>query len=216
MWFLILFLVVLRTLLVVVNLKGYVDNDLGANRQHDGKHRPPSFASFIHEESGQRKVNFHTLEIEQSDLADVLIPMSSILKVQARFKNTLYGTYFCMWIIFHGVPALEFNADGLSAIATHLSTLVMLDSCTVTTCVQSWGRIDYARALVDIRADRALKDTMVILVSNRVGNGVTMHNIKVEYEWKPLRCVTYLVHGHDDVQCPNGVIVDLRNLGKQG
>nr|GFB16628.1 zinc knuckle CX2CX4HX4C [Tanacetum cinerariifolium] len=53
---------------------------------------------------------------------------------------------------------------GLSAIATRLGTPVMLDLCTVTTCMQSWGRIDYARALVDIRVDRALKDTMVISV----------------------------------------------------
>nr|GFB24211.1 zinc knuckle CX2CX4HX4C [Tanacetum cinerariifolium] len=44
----------------------------------------------------------------------------------------------------------------LSVIATRLGTPVMLDSCTVTTCVQSWGRMDYARALVDIGVDQAL------------------------------------------------------------
>nr|GEX69484.1 hypothetical protein [Tanacetum cinerariifolium] len=47
----------------------------------------------------------------------------------------------------------------------------MLDSCTVTTCIQSCGRMDYARVLVDIRADRALKDTMVISIMNPIGNG---------------------------------------------
>ncbi|GKB07676.1 hypothetical protein Tco_0835960 [Tanacetum coccineum] len=33
------------------------------------------------------------------------------------------------------------------------------------------GRMDYAHALVDIRVDQALKDTMVISVPNLVGNG---------------------------------------------
>nr|GEU84379.1 zinc knuckle CX2CX4HX4C [Tanacetum cinerariifolium] len=50
--------------------------------------------------------------------------------------------------------------DGLSAIATRLSTLLLLDSCTTAICMQTSGRMDYLRALVDIRADRALKDTM--------------------------------------------------------
>ncbi|GJU89006.1 hypothetical protein Tco_1301429 [Tanacetum coccineum] len=44
--------------------------------------------------------------------------------------------------------------------------------------MQSWGRMDYARALVDIRVDRAIKDSMVISILNLIGNGVTMHTIK--------------------------------------
>ncbi|GJY11607.1 hypothetical protein Tco_0380916 [Tanacetum coccineum] len=61
--------------------EGYVDNDLGANRQHDGNHRPYSFASFLHEESSRRKVNIRTLEAEKTDLADALILMLSVLEV---------------------------------------------------------------------------------------------------------------------------------------
>ncbi|GKE84813.1 zinc knuckle CX2CX4HX4C containing protein, partial [Tanacetum coccineum] len=73
-----------------------------------------------------------------------------------------------------------------------------------------------ARALVDIRVDRALKDTMVISVPNSNGNSITTHTIKVEYEWKPSRCETCLVFGHDDAQCPKRVIDNLRNLRKRG
>nr|GEV01211.1 hypothetical protein [Tanacetum cinerariifolium] len=56
-----------------------------------GMYRPPTFACFLHAESSQRKVNFRTLEMEQTELVDILIPMSSVLEVQARFENTLYG-----------------------------------------------------------------------------------------------------------------------------
>nr|GEW94169.1 hypothetical protein [Tanacetum cinerariifolium] len=41
-----------------------------------------------------------------------------------------------------------------------IPTPMMLDSCTATTCTQPWGRMDYARAFIDLRADRALKDTL--------------------------------------------------------
>ncbi|GJY31066.1 copia protein [Tanacetum coccineum] len=62
----------------------------GVDRQHDGMHSPPTFASFLHK-SSQRNVNFRTLEIEQTELVDVLILISSVLEVHARFKNTLYS-----------------------------------------------------------------------------------------------------------------------------
>nr|GFC23382.1 hypothetical protein [Tanacetum cinerariifolium] len=69
----------------------------------------------------------------------------------------------------------QHDVDSLSSIATRLGTPVMLYSCTVTTCMESWGRIHYARDLVDIRVDRSLKDTMVISIPNTIENGVTMH-----------------------------------------
>ncbi|GKB20665.1 reverse transcriptase domain-containing protein [Tanacetum coccineum] len=145
-------------------------------------------------------------------MADVLIHISSVLEVSARFQNTLYGyfirkkvaflpvegyvlnawkkfgvecimgdkrsfvfikkwtptaelsqdelSFVHVWVKLQGVPALDFTADGSSAISTRLGTLMMLDSCTVTACTQSWGRMDYARALIDLRADRALKNTL--------------------------------------------------------
>ncbi|GKG27589.1 hypothetical protein Tco_0405916, partial [Tanacetum coccineum] len=68
----------------------------GDNRQQDGMSRPPSFASFLHEESS-KKGELRTLEIEQTELSDVLIPISPVLKVHASFENTLYG-YFLAWL----------------------------------------------------------------------------------------------------------------------
>ncbi|GJY08825.1 probable indole-3-pyruvate monooxygenase YUCCA10 [Tanacetum coccineum] len=179
--------------------------------------------------------------MEQTELADVLIPISLVFEVHAWFENTLYRYFLRMnvafpvcgkwtpssklskqeltcvyvWIKIHGVPVLMFTTYGLSAISIRLGTPIMLDSCITTTCMQSWGRMDYARALVDIRADRVLKDTMMISVPTPVGNGVMIHTIKVEYEWKPSRYGTCLVFGHDDAQCPKHVIADLRNSRKQ-
>nr|GEY66960.1 hypothetical protein [Tanacetum cinerariifolium] len=45
-----------------------------------------SFASVLHERFSRKKVNFRTLVTNNMDVADVLIPMSSVLEVHARFK----------------------------------------------------------------------------------------------------------------------------------
>ncbi|GJW23637.1 reverse transcriptase domain-containing protein [Tanacetum coccineum] len=92
-----------------------------------------------------------------------------------------------VWIKFHGVPVSAFTTDRLSAITTHLGTPVM--------------------------DGRAPKNTLVIFIPNPIGNGVTMHTIKVEYEWKPSRYGTCLVFGHDGMQYPKRVITDLRKHG---
>ncbi|GKC73849.1 hypothetical protein Tco_1119732 [Tanacetum coccineum] len=82
----------------------------GNDRQHDGMPLLHSFASFLHAESSQNKVNFHTLETEQSDLADVLIPISSVLEVHPRFKNTLYGYFLSKKMAYPVVGSYILNA----------------------------------------------------------------------------------------------------------
>nr|GEV73121.1 hypothetical protein [Tanacetum cinerariifolium] len=136
-------------------------NDSGVDYE-DGNFlgNKPSFASVFHKESSKKKVNFHTLITDNTDVANVLIPISSILEVHARFKNTLYGyflrkkvvfpcyvnredvdskfcvdkrgAYVCSSLIkFHGVPTLVFTTDGLSAIVTPQKS----DSCGSFTAV---------------------------------------------------------------------------------
>ena len=61
---------------------------------------------------------------------------------------------------------MAFNEDGLSAKNTKLGTLIMLDFYTSYMYLQSWGRLDYARAVIEIRADRELKDEMIIAIPN--------------------------------------------------
>ncbi|GJX68190.1 proteasome subunit alpha type-5 [Tanacetum coccineum] len=67
-----------------------------------------------------------------------------------------------VWVKLHGVPVTAFSEDGLSAIATKVGTLLMLDSYTSDTCLQSWGRLSYARVMIEIRADMELKDTIMV------------------------------------------------------
>ncbi|GKB45359.1 reverse transcriptase domain-containing protein [Tanacetum coccineum] len=66
-----------------------------------------------------------------------------------------------VWVKLHGVPVTTFSEYCLSAIAIKLGTPLMLESYTSDMCMQSWSRSSYARAMIELRADVELKDTIV-------------------------------------------------------
>ncbi|GJW00904.1 proteasome subunit alpha type-5 [Tanacetum coccineum] len=67
-----------------------------------------------------------------------------------------------VWVKLHGVPVTAFSEDGLSAIATKLGTPLILNSYTSDMCIQSWGRLSYAREMIKVLVDVELKDSIVV------------------------------------------------------
>nr|GEX64002.1 zinc knuckle CX2CX4HX4C [Tanacetum cinerariifolium] len=162
----------------------------GDNRQQDGMSRPPSFASFFHEESSKNG-KLRILEIEQTELSDVLIPISSVLEVHTPFEITLYGYFFGKKVAFPIVERYVLNSwnkygvkrvmrgDGLSVIATCLDIYMML-FVYYHQMYAVLGHMDYMYAFVDIRADRALKNTMCpkrVIADLRKQEGTSMMQV---------------------------------------
>ncbi|GKE09033.1 hypothetical protein Tco_1412584 [Tanacetum coccineum] len=81
-----------------------------------------------------------------------------------------------VWVKFHKVPVVAYSEDGLSLIATQVGTPIMLDAFTSDMFMETWGRVGYARALIE-----------------------------VEYEWKPPVCVDFKVFSHANHQCPKRI-----------
>ncbi|GKE12119.1 retrotransposon protein, putative, ty1-copia subclass [Tanacetum coccineum] len=106
-----------------------------------------------------------------------------------------------VWVKLHGVPVTAFSEDGLSAIATKLGTPLMLDSYTSDMCMQSWGRSSYARVMIELRADVELKDNIVVTMPKITREGHYTCNVRVEYEWKPPRCLSCKVFRHIHEEC---------------
>ncbi|GKE51710.1 zinc finger, CCHC-type containing protein, partial [Tanacetum coccineum] len=104
-----------------------------------------------------------------------------------------------IWVKLHGVPVTAFSEDGLSA--TKLGTPLMLDSYTSDMCMQSWGRSSYARVMIELRADVELKDNIVVAMPKISREGHYLCNVRVEYKWKPPRCVSCKVFGHIYEEC---------------
>ncbi|GKF33770.1 putative reverse transcriptase domain-containing protein, partial [Tanacetum coccineum] len=74
-----------------------------------------------------------------------------------------------VWVKFHDIPSTVFSEDDL------------------TMCLDSWDKSSYARAMVELRADIELKDTLVVAIPKFMGEGYNMSTIRVEYEWTPPR-----------------------------
>ncbi|GJY31751.1 putative reverse transcriptase domain-containing protein [Tanacetum coccineum] len=81
---------------------------------------------------------------------------------------------FLFWVKFYDIPIVAFTADGLSAMDTKLGNLIMLNSYTSSICLQSWGRMDYDRVLIDFKGDRELKEDMIIVILNGKDDGEVM------------------------------------------
>ncbi|GKB40142.1 RNA-directed DNA polymerase, eukaryota, reverse transcriptase zinc-binding domain protein [Tanacetum coccineum] len=64
----------------------------------------------------------------------------------------------------------------------------MLDSFTSSMCSEPWGRLGFARALIEVSANVDLKQVVTMAVPIIDGEGHTKERMNVEYEWKPPRC----------------------------
>ncbi|GKD43560.1 putative reverse transcriptase domain, reverse transcriptase zinc-binding domain protein [Tanacetum coccineum] len=120
-------------------------------------------------------------------------------------KNRDEITKVPVWIKLRKIPLVAYSEDGLSLIATQIGKPIMLDAFTSSMCCESWGRIGYARALVEINANMQLKKEVIMVVLMEDGEGYTREVISVEYEWKPPHCIECKTFGHDLLQCPKHV-----------
>ncbi|GJU47736.1 retrotransposon protein, putative, ty1-copia subclass [Tanacetum coccineum] len=144
----------------------------------------------------RKDLNFRTLFTPGGNGVDVVVLVQSIRAISDRFTNTAYGFFLgkrvaypvvakwepgcaivqedvesvSVWVKLHGVPVTVFSEDGLSAIATKLGTPLMLDSY-YDMCFQSWGKSSHARAMIELRADVELKDTIMVAMLKLTGKG---------------------------------------------
>nr|GEV55260.1 hypothetical protein [Tanacetum cinerariifolium] len=84
-------------------------------------------------------------------------------------KPMPYNKHFEHVMAIGVCPASSLIKDGLSTIAMKLGTPLMLDSYTSDMCLQSWGGSSYARAMIELRANVELKDTIVVAMPKLTG-----------------------------------------------
>ncbi|GJT65696.1 zinc knuckle CX2CX4HX4C containing protein [Tanacetum coccineum] len=114
-----------------------------------------------------------------------------------------------VWVKLHHVPIVAYSEIGLSLIITQIGRPIMLDSYTSNMCLRSWGRNAYARALIEVSAEKQLMEEIVIAVPYGKEKGHSLATIKLEYDWKPPRCDTCKIFDHKCDQCPKNVKVNM-------
>ncbi|GKB92899.1 retrovirus-related pol polyprotein from transposon TNT 1-94, partial [Tanacetum coccineum] len=71
-----------------------------------------------------------------------------------------------VWVKLHKVPVVAYSEDSLSLITTQIENPIMLDAFTSSMCVDVWGRMGYARALIEVNANKELKQEVIMVVPN--------------------------------------------------
>nr|GEW54818.1 hypothetical protein [Tanacetum cinerariifolium] len=107
-----------------------------------------------------------------------------------------------VWIKIHNVPVVAFSEIGLSLITTQLGRPIMLDARTSDLCLNPWSQSTCARALIELSAESAIKDSVVVAIPFPNGSDHSLETLDVEYEWRPYRCSKCKIFDHDDELCP--------------
>ncbi|GJY17952.1 zinc knuckle CX2CX4HX4C containing protein [Tanacetum coccineum] len=95
-------------------------------------------------------------------------------------------THVSLWLKMHNVPIVAYSKVGLDLISAKVGRLMRLDAHTNFICLNSWGRSDYARALVEVSGDKPLVDSIDIDIHREDGNGYTTTNIRHSIKDKQL------------------------------
>ncbi|GJX35711.1 putative reverse transcriptase domain-containing protein [Tanacetum coccineum] len=148
---------------------------------------PTSYAKLVIGEPSRKSVNFRTLITPVGNGVDVSIQLESIRAISERSKDGLdamleNGLWFISnnpFILKKWNPDVNLQKEDVG----NVSVWVKLHGVSMTTS-------SYARAMIELRADKELKDTIVVVMPNLVGDGFNMFIIRVEYEWKPPRHVS--------------------------
>ncbi|GJU51097.1 hypothetical protein Tco_1220652 [Tanacetum coccineum] len=129
-----------------------------------------SFATKVKGNTSQKIVNFRLLFTSAGKGVDILVPKESVSVVNERLNTTVYGFFLGKRVSYLVVENYVKNTwgnlallkDELSAIVTKLGSPLMLDSYNATMCTDSWGRVSYARAMIELKVDVDLRDTIVV------------------------------------------------------
>nr|GEV84608.1 hypothetical protein [Tanacetum cinerariifolium] len=177
-------------------------------------------------------VNFRTMvNPKKLDNSNFVLPFAVVQAVKHKFENSLVGFLVGKKVAFPLVKNYVMNTwakFGFEKVMSNddvifyfkVSSLNGLDQVLeqgkdTVTKVPVWvklhkvpvGRIGFARALIEVSAERELKQEiiMAILKGEDENVGHTLEKIRIESEWKPPLCLDCHVFGHTNDLCPKKV-----------
>nr|GEU50184.1 hypothetical protein [Tanacetum cinerariifolium] len=93
------------------------------------------------------------------------------------------------------------SLKGISALASSLGKPIIMEEVTTRMCLTGEGRVGFARVLVEINAEKEIKDKIEIVYKGKNITDGLRKVVEVEYAWKPFVCEHCKVFGHDVHRC---------------
>ncbi|GJY15053.1 retrovirus-related pol polyprotein from transposon 17.6 [Tanacetum coccineum] len=168
----------------------------------------PSFAAMVNEQPAKKVVKIQEMRNDlKVEGAAVILPIEAVEAVNARFCNTLYGYFIGSRLAFPLVENYVKNTwakYGLKQIQLHEEFFLFQFNSRegMENVLENGPWSTYARALIEISAEDALKESLVIAIPSSDNEGHSLATIEIEYEWTPPRCSTCKIFDHVNDKCP--------------
>ena len=92
----------------------------------------------------------------------------------------------------YNIPLEYWNPEGLGYIESVISKPLHVHQMTAT-----WRRLSFARLCIEVSAEFKLLKEFDIEFIDPTSGEPTMINLKVEYQWNPIRCAKCRKFGHN-------------------
>ncbi|GKE23526.1 hypothetical protein Tco_1435038 [Tanacetum coccineum] len=148
---------------------------------------PTSYTKVVTGMTSKKSVNFRTLITLAGNGAKVAVPLS-LLELSVNVKSMLNSSTRLFFFQFSSM-------DGLDSMLKNGPWFIHNNSLVLKSRIRMSS---YVRALIKIRVDVKLKDTIMVAMPKLVMEGFYTYTIRVKYEWKPPRNLS---------QAPRGVLV---------
>ncbi|GJT01792.1 RNA-directed DNA polymerase, eukaryota, reverse transcriptase zinc-binding domain protein [Tanacetum coccineum] len=106
-----------------------------------------------------------------------------------------------VWVKLRNVPIEAWSVKGMSALVSSIGKPVIMDEITTKMCVNGVGRMGFAIILVEIDAEKGIKDKIEIIYKSKNISEGTKKIVDVEYSWIPSKCSQCKVFRHTENLC---------------
>ncbi|XP_071695024.1 uncharacterized protein [Rutidosis leptorrhynchoides] len=108
-----------------------------------------------------------------------------------------------LWVSIIDLPVELWNRGNISQIVSCIGKPLVMDKITNERCTNQMGKAGYARVLMEADATNGLPDVVNAVYPTCDGHLGRSINLKIGYQWKPLRCSHCRVFGHVFEKCNN-------------
>nr|GEV29283.1 hypothetical protein [Tanacetum cinerariifolium] len=113
-----------------------------------------------------------------------------------------------VWARLINVPMEAWSVEGISALASSIiGKPIIMDGIVAKMCKTWEGRLGYARVLVELNAEKKVKDKIEIIYKRKDDVHSFSKIVDVMYAWKPPVCKHCRVFGHEENNCHEKVKV---------
>nr|GEV46204.1 reverse transcriptase domain-containing protein [Tanacetum cinerariifolium] len=113
-----------------------------------------------------------------------------------KFRSNAGPNKLPLWVRLRILPLEAWSTKGISALASRLGTLLIIDQITTNMYKLGNGRVRFARILIDVEATKGLPDKIEIVYKNKDGDVFCKKSVNVNYDWAPPICSYCNVFGH--------------------